>query len=311
MKSKLFWVLIGMFLLATGCAPTSYFGVPNKAAFVPDEFGQTEAIVQKAEKSPGAKYCPDKVARARELGKEAIETYWACRTDEAMALLAQSRKLAEEAMLCEAPLEPARSRELVDSDGDGVYDDNDKCPNTPKGAMVNSVGCPVDLDGDGVYDYMDQCPDTPKGIKVDSVGCPLDTDGDGVYDHMDQCPDTPAGATVDERGCWVLKGVYFDTDKWDIKPQYASILDEVILVLRKNAYLRVEIQGHTDSQGSAEYNQTLSENRAKSVMDYLIKEGISSGRLVAIGYGLSKPAFPNDSPENMAKNRRVELKPIR
>ena len=281
MKTKLLMVIAGMFFLATGCAQNSFFNVPSKAIFVPEEFGQTEAIVQKAEKSPGAQYCPDKIARARELGKEGIETYWECRTIEALGLLAQSRKLAEEAMLCKAPPKPAPPPEPVDSDGDGVYDDKDRCPNTP------------------------------KGVTVDRVGCPLDTDGDGVYDHMDRCPDTPAGATVDERGCWVLKGVYFDTDKWDIKPQYASILDEVVHVLRKNPYLRVEIQGHTDSQGSAEYNQKLSENRAKSVMDYLIKEGIGSGRLIAIGYGLSKPAFPNDSPENMAKNRRVELKPTR
>ena len=104
--------------------------------------------------------------------------------------------------------------------------------------------------------------------------------------------------------------VYFDTNKWNIKSQYSPILDEVVIVLRKNAYLKVEIQGHTDSQGSAKYNQNLSENRAKSVMDYLIKEGIGSDRLTARGYGLTKPAFPNDSPENMAKNRRVELKPI-
>ena len=311
MKTRLLMVIAGMLFLATGCAQTSFFDVPSKAMFVPEEFGQTEAIVQKAEKSPGAQYCPDKIVRARELGKEGIETYWACRTIEALGLLAQSRKLAEEAMLCKAPPKPAPPPEPVDSDGDGVFDDKDQCPDTPKGVTVDSVGCPLDTDGDGVYDYLDKCPGTPKGVKVDSVGCPLDTDGDGLYDYLDKCPGTPTGATVDERGCWVLKGVYFDTNKWDIKPQYFSILDEVVLVLRKNAYLKVEIQGHTDSQGSAKYNQKLSENRAKSVMDYLVEEGIGSDRLTARGYGLTQPAFTNNSPENMTMNRRVELKPIR
>ncbi|MFC1534130.1 OmpA family protein, partial [Thermodesulfobacteriota bacterium] len=169
----------------------------------------------------------------------------------------------------------------------------------------------LDTDGDGVYDYMDKCPGTPKGVKVNSVGCPLDTDGDGIYDDKDKCPGTPTGATVDARGCWVLRGVYFDASKWNIKPQYFSILDEVVAVLKKNPYLKVEIQGHTDSLGSAKYNQKLSGNRAKSVMDYLIKAGIGGGRLTAKGYGHTKPAFPNNSPENMAKNRRVELMPIR
>jgi len=89
----------------------------------------------------------------------------------------------------------------IDSDGDGVYDGLDQCPNTPKGAVVDAKGCPKDTDGDGVYDGLDQCPDTPKGAKVDARGCPLDSDGDGVYDGLDQCPNTPKGAVVDANGC--------------------------------------------------------------------------------------------------------------
>ena len=78
---------------------------------------------------------------------------------------------------------------------------------------------PKDSDGDGVYDDMDKCPDTPAGVKVDMMGCSLGSDKDGVYDHIDKCPKTPMGAKVDKRGCWILKNVVFDTAKWDIKPQ--------------------------------------------------------------------------------------------
>ena len=88
-----------------------------------------------------------------------------------------------------------------DTDLDGVPDKKDKCPNTPKGAMVDATGCPIDTDGDGVYDGLDTCPGTPKGATVDAHGCPKDSDGDGVYDGIDQCPDTPKGATVDAQGC--------------------------------------------------------------------------------------------------------------
>jgi OOP family OmpA-OmpF porin len=88
-----------------------------------------------------------------------------------------------------------------DSDGDGVYDKKDKCPDTPKGATVDANGCPSDSDGDGVWNGIDQCPDTPKGATVDAKGCPTDSDGDGVFDGIDQCPDTPKGATVDAKGC--------------------------------------------------------------------------------------------------------------
>ncbi len=88
-----------------------------------------------------------------------------------------------------------------DSDGDGVSDRKDRCPDTPRGATVDASGCPIDSDGDGVFDGLDKCPSTPRGCKVDAAGCPIDSDGDGVCDGLDQCPDTPKGATVDAKGC--------------------------------------------------------------------------------------------------------------
>jgi OOP family OmpA-OmpF porin len=98
-----------------------------------------------------------------------------------------------------------------DSDGDGVWDSLDKCPDTPKGVKVDKDGCPLviegDRDGDGVPDSLDKCPDTPKGVSVDKNGCPLDSDGDGVPDYLDKCPDTPKGVTVDKDGCPLPKKV--------------------------------------------------------------------------------------------------------
>ncbi|MBK7049211.1 MAG: OmpA family protein [bacterium] len=92
-----------------------------------------------------------------------------------------------------------------DSDGDGVMDDADKCPDTPQGEKVDANGCPLpkDSDGDGVLDNADKCPNTPRGEKVDRNGCPLpkDSDGDGVIDDNDKCPGTPAGTKVDKNGC--------------------------------------------------------------------------------------------------------------
>ncbi len=92
----------------------------------------------------------------------------------------------------------------VDSDGDGVPDGIDQCPNTPSGVKVDAKGCAIDSDKDGVPDYLDKCPNTPEGVKVDATGCPVDSDGDGVPDYLDKCPNTPAGAKVDETGCPVL-----------------------------------------------------------------------------------------------------------
>ncbi len=198
----------------------------------------------------------------------------------------------------------------VDSDGDGVVDSKDQCPGTPSGVEVDAVGCPLDTDGDGVPDYLDQCPGTPSGVEVDAMGCPLDTDGDGVYDYQDKCPGTPKGAHVDDRGCWVLEGLYFDTDEAEIKARGYAILQEVVKVLKMNPGVRVEIQGHTDNRGSDSYNQRLSERRAQAVRSFLIESGIDADRLTAKGYGESRPAVPNTSDANMAKNRRVQLNPI-
>lgn len=104
-----------------------------------------------------------------------------------------------------------------DKDKDGVRDQKDKCPDTPKGVKVDKHGCPLDTDGDGVPDYLDKCPDTPKEAYnyIDANGCPLDTDGDGVPDYIDQCPNTPAEAygLIDSIGCPL------DTDK-DGVPDY-------------------------------------------------------------------------------------------
>ena len=88
-----------------------------------------------------------------------------------------------------------------DSDGDGVLDSKDMCPDTPYGVEVDDFGCPIDSDKDGVPDYLDECPETPLGIIVDSKGCPLDSDKDGVPDSEDKCPNTPLGVVVDNFGC--------------------------------------------------------------------------------------------------------------
>ncbi len=209
---------------------------------------------------------------------------------------------------------------IKDSDGDGVTDDKDQCPGTPRGVKVDAVGCPLDSDGDGVTDDKDQCPGTPRGVKVDAVGCPLDSDGDGVTDDKDKCPGTPKGVIVDADGCpiakmtqkgtYIFEGIQFDTAKWSFKPQSYAVMDKIVKTMETHPNLKVEIQGHTDNKGSAPYNQALSDKRAKAVMEYIVSKGIAAERLTAKGYGLSMPLESNDTEAGRAANRRVELKPI-
>ncbi len=167
-----------------------------------------------------------------------------------------------------------------------------------------------DSDGDGVPDSADKCPDTPWGVPVDENGCPFDSDGDGVPDYKDECPDTPKGAPVNIVGCWILKGINFGYNKADIKPQYYGLLDENIKVLQMNPNLIVEIQGHTDSIGSQEYNQPLSEQRAESVKNYFILKGVSMKRIFTRGFGKLAPIASNETEEGRAQNRRIEIRVI-
>ncbi len=105
MRGKLIFLACALVFVMFGCAPSSHFGVSNKAMTAPAEFEQTEAVIAKAERSEGARYCPEKIAQAKELGREAAEIYWACRTAEAFGLLARARDLSQEAELCQPPKE--------------------------------------------------------------------------------------------------------------------------------------------------------------------------------------------------------------
>lgn len=169
---------------------------------------------------------------------------------------------------------------------------------------------PADSDGDGVLDDKDKCPNTPEGVEVDEDGCPPDSDGDGVADYKDKCPDTPKGAPVNSVGCWTIKGVNFDYNKWDIKPEYYGQMDENVKVLENNPTFKIEIQGHTDSIASEEFNQLLSEKRAESAKEYFISKGIDAARISTVGFGELKPIKPNDTPEGRAENRRIEIQII-
>ena len=202
----------------------------------------------------------------------------------------------------------------IDSDKDGVPDYLDKCSNTPVGVKVDENGCPIDSDKDGVADYLDKCPDTPIGVKVDNNGCPLDSDKDGVPDYLDRCPNTPEGYKVDEKGCFVEARleIHFDVNSAKIKPEYMPEIEKFAKFLKENPNIKVEIQGHTDSTGSEEYNLRLSQKRAEAVRKVLIeKYGISPDRVIAKGYGESMPIAPNDTEEGRAKNRRVIAKIIK
>ncbi|NJL59566.1 MAG: OmpA family protein [Desulfobacteraceae bacterium] len=203
---------------------------------------------------------------------------------------------------------------VSDSDGDGVANEKDKCPDTPKGIKVDKNGCPLDSDGDGVPDDRDLCPDTPAGTQVNDRGCPIEERElpPPVSDvPCLEVPKTLKGVKADDKGCWMLESMLFDFNKAIIKKKYYGQLNELAKTLKRNPDLRIIIHGHTDNIGTAEYNQRLSEKRAQAVLKYLKKKGVEPKRLSTVGYGYSKSAGSNKTAQGRAKNRRVELEPMK
>jgi OmpA-OmpF porin, OOP family len=220
-----------------------------------------------------------------------------------------------------------------DTDGDGLPDSKDSCVMNPedKDSYLDDDGCPEpDNDLDTVLDVNDKdstgktCindPEDPDGYE-DADGCPEpDNDKDTVADLEDQCPMEPGPPGGDKPGCpkkpslvivtekeiKITQQIHFEFDKDKIRKESFPILDAVADVIRQNPKIRIEIQGHTDNKGSADYNKRLSDRRAASVRKYLIAKGIEESRLTSRGYGMEVPIVPNTTDQNRALNRRVQF----
>ncbi|MGC1509583.1 OmpA family protein [Ketobacter sp. MCCC 1A13808] len=178
------------------------------------------------------------------------------------------------------------------------------------------AAAPMDSDGDGVIDDNDQCPGSTAGATVDALGCALDSDGDGVTDDLDQCAGTEVGATVDDKGCVGVMHtmtvesidlrVQFPLNVQEVPEEYQDEIAKVAEFMRKYPDVSVEIEGHTDSSGSAAYNKTLSQKRADAVRNSLVKRhGIDADRVTSIGRGEESPIADNDTEAGRIQNRRV------
>lgn len=218
---------------------------------------------------------------------------------------------------------PDHSAYWHDASGEYVKDRNGDCIKTGSwfpGAQVQACMDAVDSDGDGVMDENDHCPDTPKGYPVDELGCALDSDWDGVPDGADHCPNTPSGAEVDKRGCEIAKAappaevvlmevdlkINFAFDSAQVKGKYHDEINKVADFMKKADDSVAYIEGHTDSTGPAAYNEKLSQERADAVGDILVNEyGIAEDRINTVGYGESRPVADNGTKEGRQANRRV------
>lgn len=205
---------------------------------------------------------------------------------------------------------------IDDRDKDGIVDAKDKCPDEP-GILVMEGCPPEDVDMDGILDIADRCP-TVKGT-FKNQGCPEeDSDGDGILNYEDQCPNTPG--IREKKGCpkvndsekaildLVMQNLYFDTDKYDIKPRAVPFLNNLAELLIKQKDWKLSLSGHADDRGSDAHNFELSKYRAESVLFYLLNRGVEREQLQVEYYGEDLPTVTNVNAESRQMNRRVELK---
>ncbi|HEY1558097.1 MAG TPA: OmpA family protein [Kofleriaceae bacterium] len=188
--------------------------------------------------------------------------------------------------------EAPRHQGFEDSDHDGVMDKDDKCRDEPEDedGFEDADGCPdPDNDQDGIPDTRDECPEVPGDAAHD--GCPAKT-----Y------------VRVEDGRIYIFGKVQFATGSDQVDHRSEPLLHQIAEALKANPGAHhVRIEGYTDDVGDPAFNQSLSERRASSVREELIKRGIAPDRLSTKGYGESKPVAPNKAPAGRARNRRVEF----
>jgi outer membrane protein OmpA-like peptidoglycan-associated protein len=173
----------------------------------------------------------------------------------------------------------------------------------------------ADTDGDGIVDKKDKCPEVP-GLKQ-NMGCPGDRDNDGIYDSDDRCADVAGDAS--NLGCPVIaeadrevisnaiSNINFKTGSAVLENASFAVLDKVADVLRRYPYYQCSIEGHTDDVGEEATNLLLSQNRAKACHDYLLRRGIKPVQMKHAGFGETRPLGGNDTEEGRRQNRRVDF----
>jgi len=192
----------------------------------------------------------------------------------------------------------------TDSDGLSDYDEVLKHKTDPLKA---------DTDGDGLNDYDEvvryktdpRNPDTDNGSVNDGTEVARGTNPLDKSDDVKQEEIPEIGKVI------ILEGINFETSSSRITPGSEDILMKAYNTLVNNPNIVVEISGHTDSRGSNASNQNLSQSRADAVKDWLVAKGIAPDRIETVGYGEDKPIAPNDTDDNMYKNRRIEFKRIK
>ncbi len=299
------------------CAPQAYAKAEAEHAFAAVEFAQGDVLRATQHMEEARTYL--EVAKLAAAG---------CDVDTLAALEAELTQPEEVVTTPDLPREdPAWT---TDTDGDGIVDADDRCPNKPEDAdgFADDDGCPdLDNDGDGLSDLQDACPMEPEDLDgtLDHDGCiDPDDDGDGIADVDDICPNAPEtfNGLDDTDGCpdealtrvrlernqvILLEPIAFQGKTTELTAPAFLVLNELSVFLESQVSMRVRIEAHTDSGVDEAGNQLMTQMQAQVVVDYLAEQGIDRARMEVVGYGSRMPIDTNRTPEGRTRNRRIEI----
>lgn len=298
-----FWVAVLILLVSTvGCAQLEYAPKGNYL-FYHKQLPDADRAVEAARSAGRDRECPDAFREAEKLKNDAYETYWACRTQEAIRMANEATAKAN--ALCPrvapaAAVPPPPAPPTVSLSANPAAIVTGQC-STLNWASTNANTATINQGIGGVTPSGSRqaCPTTTTQYEINATG-PGGSRTASTSVTVNPPPPKPA-----ER---LVLHINFDTDKAVIRPADRAELQKAIDFVKQHPGQKISIEGHTDSTGTAKYNQGLSERRAAAVKDYLLKNGVTDGGMIATsGYGQTKPVASNSTKQGRFENRRVEI----
>jgi OOP family OmpA-OmpF porin len=299
--------MIGLFLLSSlfGCALEYY--PKGRWMYYPRELPAADRAVEAARQAGKDKECPDEFNAAEKMKNDAWETYWACHTDEGIAMAKDAAAKANALCPVKAapapPPPPPPAPPTVSLSANPATIQQGQCSNltwtsanASQASLDQGIGS-VDLGGSRQV-----CPGSNTQYTITAAG---PGGSRTASTTVSVTPPPPPPPKVIDR---LTIHVNFDFDKAVIRPADQAELQKAVDFVKKYPGYKISLEGHTDSIGTEKYNQGLSERRAAAVKDYLLKEGVADGqRIQTAGYGESRPIADNKTDKGRFENRRVEV----
>jgi OOP family OmpA-OmpF porin len=300
-KALIGFCLVFLMSFLFGCAGMEY-SPDRHLLYYHKELPAAERAVEAARKAGKDKQCPNEFQAANKMMKDAFATYWACRTQEAIAMANEATAKANALCPKKIAAAPTVTAPTVSLSTNPSSIEKGKCALlTWSATNASRVSLDQGIGNVAPSGSRKVCPSKTTKYMVTAMG----KGGTRTASTTVNVKPPPAATKVVDR---LTVHVNFDTNKADIRQADMAELQKAIAFVKKYPGYKVSVEGHTDDRGDAKYNQTLSERRAVAVKKYLLDNGVGDGgKISTAGYGESRPKADNKTEKGRFENRRVEI----